>query len=254
DWVEFRLDLGELADNKAVLQVGLGIESEDAGTSYGWNLDEIIVKDSTQPDYLECGGCVGAPTFGGVTAAFDPDPCGPSGLMVTWDAAPAWGSGGAGTYDVHRGLTPGFLPDAGNRVATGLTALSWLDNGAPVDTPVWYIVRARNDESCSGGEGEPDTNLVRLSATETLDQSVPVPIDDSVRLFRVGGAHVRLSWDPIAGADHYVIQRSGFPDFTAPVEVGTTSLTFFEDTNAASSPGFYSYRVLAVNACGEAAP
>ncbi len=130
-----------------------------------------------------------------------------------------------------------------------MTDTAWIDQSAPLETEVWYVVRARNDESCAGGEGIADGNLARLSATETVSQSPPVSVGQSVRVVRVGGAHVRLSWDAAPGADHYLIRRSDLADFSNPQEIGSTVATFFEDPNAAADEGFYTYRVFTVNAC-----
>jgi hypothetical protein len=253
DWVESRHDISALADNQSAVQIGFGVMAGFAGQSYGWNIDELIVKDATQPDYLTCGGCSDEPAFAGIGAVHDAEPCGASGLTIEWEPAPAWGGGSSGTYEVHRGATPDFVPGAGNLVADGLTSTTWVDTNAPVDSEVWYVVRARNDESCAGGEGISETNLVRLSSTETVSQSPPVSVGGSVRALRVGGAHVRLSWDAMPGADHYIIRRSDSNDFSAVTDIGSTSATFFEDPNAAANENFYSYRVFTVNACGEEA-
>jgi hypothetical protein len=253
-WVALRYDLPAAGDQPSV-RIGFGIVSASTSHSYGWNLDEVIVKDSTQPDYRTCGGCGGAPSFGGLTAAYDSSPCEASGLTLDWIAAPAWGTGGGGTYDVHRGTTPDFVPDAGNRVASGLTGNTWTDLGAPSDTEVWYLVRARNDEDCTGGEGLADDNLVRLSATETASQPAPPSVGQTVRARAVGAAHVRLDWDAVAGADHYVVRRSPLPDFTSAEQIGETTGTLFEDVNAANDEAsFYAYRVFAANACGDESP
>jgi hypothetical protein len=253
EWTEVRYDI-PMAEGWSAVRIGFGITSESATPSYGWNIDEIIVKDSTEPDYLTCGGCAGAPTFGGLVSVVDPAPCAASGLVLQWDAAPAWGTGTGGTYDVHRGLTPDFIPDDGNRVASGLTDTTWTDTGAPLDTPVWYVVRARNDEDCTGGEGLADGNLIRLSATETIDQPPAASVGPTLRGIPVGSAHVRLTWDPAAGADHYVVRRSLFPDFGSPEEIGVTAETMFEDANVAFDDNLYFYKVFAANACGEETP
>jgi len=254
DWVEARYDISASADDKSAVQIGFAITSGFAGHQYGWNIDELIVKDATQPDYLGCGGCTDEPAFAGIVAVHDTQPCGASGLTLEWEAAPAWGGSAAGSYDVHRGTAPDFLPDVANRVAAGLTDTLWVDPNAPLDTEVWYIVRARNDESCAGGEGVSEANLVRLSATETTSQPPPVSVGDSVRTLRVGGAHVRLSWDPAPAAHHYVIRRSDLADFSNAQQVGSTSATFFEDPNAAADDSFYTYRVFTVNACDQETP
>ena len=250
EWIERRYSIGAFADNQSAVQIEFRLESADPDTSYGWNIDELIVKDSTQPDYLVCGGCVGAPTFRGATSVHDPDPCGPGGLIVTWEAAPAWGTGTAGTYDVYRGATPGFVPDASNRVATAVAGTTWTDASAPVDTPVWYVVRARNDESCAGGEGLDDGNVVRLEGLETTSQSLPQPVGNTVLGGSVGDAHVRLEWTPSVGAHHYVVRRGQTVDLSDGVEIGSTTGTFFEDPGAANDPNSYTYRVFAVDACG----
>jgi hypothetical protein len=250
DWVEQTRSISAWADNKSSVQLEFRLESLDPDHSFGWNIDEVIVKDSTQPDYLVCGGCSGAPSFRGAVAVHDPDPCGAGGLVIAWEEAPAWGTGTGGTYEVHRGLAPDFLPDTGNRVATGLTGTSWTDASAPVDTPVWYIVRARNNESCTGGEGLSDGNLVRLEGTETISRPLPSQVGDTVVAASVGGAHVRLEWAPVSGADHYVIQRGTSFDFSDGVEIGSVTGPPFEDAGAAGSAGAYLYQVVAVDACG----
>ena len=103
----------------------------------------------------------------------------------------------------------------------------------------------------SDGEGISDGNMLRLTATETESQPPPVSVGDSVRALRVGGAHVRLDWDPAPGAHHYVIRRSDSADFGNPQEIGSTTATFFEDPNVAADDGFYTYRVHTVNACDQ---
>ena len=75
-----------------------------------------------------------------------------------------------------------------------------------------------------------------------------------MRVIPVGSAHVRLSWEPVAGADRYLIRRSGSPTFDNVMEIGSTAATFFEDANAATDGDFRAYRVFAVNNCGEEAP
>jgi hypothetical protein len=253
DWIEVRYPLSA-AENQSAVRIGFSMTAGPDGQSYGWNVDEMIIKDSTEPDYRFCGGCVGAPSFGGVTAAYDASPCAASGLTLEWQPAAAWGTGNGGAYDVHRGTDPDFIPDAANRIAIGLTVTTWVDVTAPADTPVWYVVRARNDEDCGGGEGLADGNLVRLSAIETLSQPLPPSLGATLQVRTVGSAHVRLSWDPVAGVDHYVVRRSEFPDFSTPQQIGSTTGALFEDVDAAIDDLSYYYRVFPANACGAEAP
>jgi hypothetical protein len=134
-------------------------------------------------------------------------------------------------------------------VASGLSGASWTDSGAPVDSPVWYVVRARNDESCGGG-GLEDGNLVRLGATETVSRPLPGPVGDSLRLGSVGGAQVRLEWTDAPGAASYLVRRSASPDFSGAVELDQVEALLYEDEGAALEPGLYTYRVFSVDACG----
>jgi hypothetical protein len=253
NWIEMRHDISEYADNRPAVQIVFQMDADESGQSFGWNIDELIVKDARQPDYVACENCAGAPTFGGVTGVSDPEPCATGGLRVEWQAAPAWGTGDGGTYEVHRDTDPDFLPEPGNRVAAGLTGTSWTDSDAPVDTQVWYIVRARNNESCGDG-GLVDGNLVRLPGTETVEQPEPGSPGNTLAVELVGEAHVRLSWAPAAGADHYVVRRSESTDFSDPIDLGSTTDTFLEDENAARNAKLYLYRVVAANACGSETP
>ena len=41
----------------------------------GWNLDRLIVRDTSFGEYGPCGGCGGAPSFGGVQTVADDNPC-----------------------------------------------------------------------------------------------------------------------------------------------------------------------------------
>ena len=113
------------------------------------------------------------------------------------------------------------------------------------------MVRARSDENCTGGEGLADGNLIRLSATETISQPPASSVGSTLQVASVGGAHVRLTWDPAIGADHYVVRRSLSPDFSSPEEIGTTTGVLFEDVNVAFDGNLYFYKVFAANACGD---
>jgi len=122
-----------------------------------------------------------------------------------------------------------------------------------VDTEVWYVVRARNDEDC-GGEGLSDGNLVRLSASETVSQSPPDSVGETVIVNPVGATHVRLDWAAAPGAASYIVRRSSLPDFSSPVDLVETTGTLFEDVDVLGDGNFYAYRVFSVNACGVEAP
>ncbi len=252
-WVETRHDISSQADGRPSLRIVYRIESDASGVSFGWNLDELIIKDATQPDYESCGGCAGAPAFAGLRTLYDDAPCASGGLTLEWDPASAWGTGSSGSYEVYRGESADFLPEASNQVASGLSGTSWTDANAPVNTSLWYLVRARNNESCSGS-GLPDSNLVRLEGRETITRPPAGSPGQSLELRAVGDAHARLSWSATQDTDHYLVRRSESPDFSSPIDLGSSTDPLLEDENALTNAKNYFYRLVAVNPCGDETP
>lgn len=252
-WQTARHDIRSAADNRPAVRIGLRLIADAAGQSYGWNVDELFVKDAAQPDYVACGGCTGRPAFAGLSSVSDPNRCAPGGLALSWEPAPAFGTGASVTYEVHRSTSATFTPDATNRIASDLASTNYTDAGAPVGTAAYYVVRARNNEPCGGG-GLDDGNSVRLSATETTADPLAGSPGGSLRLRRVGAAHVRLTWDATANADDYLVRRSEQPTMAAPTTVGTTTGTMLEDRDALRDAKAYYYVVVARNACGQEAP
>ena len=248
------MSISAFADQQSNVRIGIGVESVDPGQSYGWNVDELIVKDATQPDYLACSDCSGAPSFGGLRSAVDPAPCATSGVTLSWDAATAWGSGDSGSYEVYRDADANFVPGPGNLVADGIDTTVWTDLDAPVDTTVYYVVRARNDENCTGGVGLTENNLVRISARDTVTVDPLGDLQESVRVNAPGKAHVRLSWAEVPGAVSYRVRRSNAADFSGAVELGVTSETHFDDLDEAQSATFRTYRVTVIDSCGNEQP
>ncbi|RMG47334.1 MAG: hypothetical protein D6718_03835 [Acidobacteria bacterium] len=246
--LRFRLTAG----NHSVLPNGSIINGEYSG----WNIDDVILKDGSLPDYAACGGCGQAPAFRGATSAVDNDACGASGVTVTWDPALSWGTGNGGTYAVYRDTSPGFTPGPGNLIAAGLTGTSYTDTTAPPDQTVYYLVRAENDETCGSGPnngGLLDDNTVYVSATESTSPPAVGPVE-SVTVRIVNRAHVRLEWPAVAGADHYNVYRSTDPHPETFTLIGGDERTFFEDENTGTDGTTYFYFVRAVDACGREGP
>jgi hypothetical protein len=131
-----------------------------------------------------------------------------------------------------------------------VTGTSWTDVTAPADTPVWYVVRARNDESCTTDGGLIDGNTVRVAAVDSTAQALPTPVGATLTTDTLGDAHTRLEWQPAAGAFVYSVLRATRTDFADAVEIGTTSETLFEDPGAVAAQESYYYRVFAEDACG----
>jgi hypothetical protein len=261
DYGLFEHDVSGIVDGKPAVSVRLFIDSDgqdpflDDGVSSGWNVDDVILKDGTQPDYAACGGCVTAPAFGGAARAADDDACNAGGVTVSWDAAASWGSGGAGSYSVYRATSPGFTPSPETLVASGVVSTSWTDSSPPPDVPLHYIVRAENDETCGAGPangGLVDGNAVAVAATETSSRPLPQEIGRA-DVALVGGAHVRLEWSPADGAERYRVVRSPAPD-SGFVTLAETAASVYEDLSQGANSNTWFYLVRGVNACGEAGP
>jgi hypothetical protein len=218
----------------------------------GWNVDEFIVRDTGFPLYGSCGGCGGAPTFGGVAAASDDDPCANSTVTLTWLDAPAWGSGSGGTYAVYRDTQPGFLPSPANRVASGIGGTAWTDPAPPTGMTLYYVVRAENDETCGAGPnngGMIDSNLVYASVVNETGQPDPGGVGGSLIVDAVNKAHVRLSWTTTPSAATYHLDRASSPDggFSRIADAAGPP---YEDAAAMSDSQNWYYLVEAVDACG----
>ncbi|GAB4374073.1 MAG: hypothetical protein Kow0062_11690 [Acidobacteriota bacterium] len=256
DWQLQRLDVAQFADGFPLIRLRFEQRADGSGQYSGWNVDEVIFKDGTQPDHAPCGGCTSPPAFAGLRTARDSAACAPGGVELSWDEAPAWGSGGPGSYAVYRGTTADFVPSPATLVAAGVAGTNWTDDSAPLDTDVWYVVRAENDESCGGGPdhgGLTDDNLVRRVARDTAAQPDPAEVT-GLRLSLVGAAHVRLEWSGQAGAASYRVYRSASPDRSAFAQLAETGAPPYEDENAGGDGETWYYLVRAVNACGLEGP
>ena len=245
------LEFGMNADDESTI----GFPGDD-GISSGWNIDDVILKDGTLPDYGTCGGCGTGPAFAGAVSASDNDACGAGGVTVSWEEAVAWGTGGTGTYSVYRDTAPGFTPSAGNRVATGIAGLSYVDAAAPDGSTLYYLVRAENDETCGTGPnngGMTDGNAVYVPVSTSSSQGIPVAIEPLLGDL-VNRAHVRLSWPAVADATQYRVYRSATPDPAGFVLLGETAALYYEDAGEGGTLNAYYYLVKGVNACGQEGP
>jgi fibronectin type 3 domain-containing protein len=257
-WTLQTVDISAFADGNATLQIRFeqnGGISQNAHRS-GWNVDRFIVHDGNTPDFDACGSCGGAPTFGGLVSANDISGCADTGIQLTWNAAPAWGTGHAGSYSVYRDTNPTFTPSAANRIATGLTGTSYTDASAPNAVDLYYIVRAENDETCSNGpknNGVTDSNLVRVRARDEISQPSPGDVGATLLASPVNAAHVRLTWTPPPTAAGFQVYRSQSPSGGFGVIASPTGGTY-DDVNAMGDSANYYYLVRATDSCGNQGP
>ncbi|MBP7147319.1 MAG: fibronectin type III domain-containing protein [Acidobacteria bacterium] len=254
-WSQQTLNLSQWADNQANFQVSFLLDSgSDSGAS-SWNVDRLVVRQSSQPLGEVCGGCAGAPGFGGALAASDSDPCSTvGGAVITWDPAASWGTGVSGTYSVYRSTTPGFTPDASNRIATGLATTSYTDTSAAQGQTYHYLVRAENNESCGSGPnngGLTDSNTVYRSVTMASSQPLP-PAVNGLGIQPPIEDDLRLTWAPTS-ASLYDVYRSASPASGFSSVVQSPLPSAFDDGAAADGDSWY-YLVRGSNLCGQEGP
>ncbi len=107
------------------------------------------------------GVCTLPPSFNGVVAVTNGAATGCT-LNVSWAAAAPFCAGPV-TYNVYRSSNPAFVPNAGDRVATGVSGTNFADaTGINGNTTYYYIVRA-----VDASNGAEDGNTVIASAMPT---------------------------------------------------------------------------------------
>ncbi len=150
------------------------------------------------------GACIAPPAFGGLESLVDPGTASCS-LDLGWSAASPL-CGGPATYSVYRDTTPGFAPAPENRVASGVTGLSFTDHSVNGDESYSYVVRATD-----AGNGVEDANLVELTAQPAgpptdgtwatgAEVGDPTMISDSSPFG--GGGPEHIGWEPSTARQH----------------------------------------------------
>ncbi len=248
-------NLAQLVDGAPRVSLEFQHTSNGSGQYAGWNVDEIIFKDGTLPDYGACATCGDAPSFAGARSVVDNDACGRDGVTISWPAAVSWGTGGGGSYAVYRDTSPVFTPSATHLIASGITGLSYNDTLAPADQQLYYIVRAESDESCSSGPyngGVVDSNLMTVGLRESTSQPTPGVVND-LRVRLLARAHLRLEWSAPEGAVVYNVYRSEQPG-GGFIKIAETTKLFYDDLKLGANKKSYYYKLRAANACGVEGP
>jgi hypothetical protein len=135
------------------------------GVTYAYRVrasrGECVTEDSLCATATTTGSCLEYPEFSGAASAGN-GAVPTCTIDVTWPAATPLCAGPV-TYNVYRGSTPTFVPHYTNRIAQGVTGLSWADSdGLPPGVPTYYIVRA-----VDAGNGSEDQNTVVRAAVPT---------------------------------------------------------------------------------------
>ncbi len=256
-WSYHSFDLSPFAAGSADVQLRFRTQAVlPSSFDAGWNVDQLILRDTSQQPFAGCEDCGGAPTFAGAASVKDDDRCADSGITLSWQSAPAWGTGASGSYAIYRDVSSGFTPGPGNLLAAGVSTNDWTDPIPPTGVTLYYIVRAESDETCSDGPnngGTMDENLARVAVVNETGQTSPGSVGNSLRVAEGNDVHAALSWDPPPGAAAYHVYRSAGPvgDFR---RVAATAEPSYEAIGAMQDSADGYYLVRAADACGNEGP
>ncbi|HLL56098.1 MAG TPA: S8 family serine peptidase, partial [Myxococcaceae bacterium] len=135
------------------------------GTTYYYVVRGVLCAESANSNEASAtatGACTLPPSFAGLATAAS---AGQStcGNTLTWaNGSPA--CGGTLSYSVYRATTSGFTPAVANRIATGISGTSFLDNlNVSQGTTYYYVVRATE----AGEAISEESNTVQRSASPT---------------------------------------------------------------------------------------
>ncbi len=189
------------------------------------------------------------PVFGGLTAAFEQTACpDPSAPMVHLEWVLATDASPPVTYNVYRGTTPFFVPDAGSRVAAGVTGTSHLDALTPAQCGSTFFYLARAQDSAS--PPNEDTNDVRIPV-DILCPPPPVPSNVGNNLF-VGkdpSGNPVLDWTgytPSPDVTHYHVYRTVLCNTMGSILYEPTVRT---QTDTFATGAIYCYDVRSASDC-----
>lgn len=144
----------------ASVETGSWIDEEVSGGERYFYMVRAVAcleaEDSEVAEVVATGACRLPPRFEGLTAATSGDTAVCSAVLTWEEAIPS--CGGAITYSVHRSTAAGFAPSVANRIATGLTGTTFVDEGNLLSGARYhYLVRATEHAALTVEE----ENLVR---------------------------------------------------------------------------------------------
>ncbi len=216
--------------------VGSNMHAENSLTiSYQ---DGAVLYQSSSPEageivnvIVDCGGGGGAPALPDAPTNLVATAQSSTSIALSWDEVD-----GAESYNVYRAST---------QIATGLTGVSYTDEGLTPSTTYCYTVKA-----VKGGVESLASNKVCIETEADSDPETPSAPNAPQNLVATaqGTTSISLTWNAVDGATSYNVYRNSSVNAIATVTTGTS----YTDTNLTPATE-YVYTVKAVNANGESA-
>ncbi len=149
EWVPMSFDLSAIADRAPALRLRFGLDSDNAASASGWNIDALTLTGVPRDT---CGLLSRAEpgVIDGLTVAKD----GASGLALTWGAD----CGGVSSYAIYRGdLALGLSSLAPDSCAIAGTSATIAQGTGAAD----FFLVVPNDGAFEGGYGTNSTGAAR---------------------------------------------------------------------------------------------
>jgi|GEM_PF-1400710 len=200
------------------------------GTTYYYKVAAVSAGfSSAQSTEASATPVATAPIPADVTAT-----AGVGSVSVNWTA-----STGATSYNVYRSTTSGG--EGTTPLATGVTAIPYLDSSVSNGTKYYYKVAAVNAGGTSAQSSE-------ASATPLAAAAVPTGLTATA-----GNAQVSLAWNSSVGASTYNVYRgtAAGAEGASPIVTGLASPAYVDST--VTNGTTYYYKVAAVNAVSTSA-
>lgn len=178
-------------------------------------------------------------------------PAAPTGLTATGSTASValnWSDNAEANlagYNVYRGTSADFVPDASNKLnASLLTSSDFNDTNAPVGVASFYKVTAVNDAS-------QESAAASASATRTDPGPGTTPpfAPAGVSATAISPTAITVSWTASANATSYSVQRRVAGTTTFAVIATNLTATSYADSGLAPDTT-YEYQVTAANSAG----
>lgn len=169
-------------------------------------------------------------------------------ITVSWTASTD--AVGVTGYEVHRGTTADFTPSSETLVSGALTATTFSQTDVAEGT--WfYRVRARDAAGNWSAPSAAASATVEPLPPDTTAPSVPSGLAATVQ----GGDDVALTWTASTddvGVTGYAVHRGSSAGFTVDADSRIASVTTPGYTDESRPVGTWFYRVVAVDAAGNA--